>query len=253
MKIIIKGLAINYSDLGPAKTKTVLLLHGWGSNLHTFDNLAEKLKNDFRVVVLDFAGFGESELPREIWGVGEYANLVKSFLNKINIKPDFIIAHSFGGRVAIKLVGLGLCVPEKLVLIGAAGPKIELVGKQKIFSVLAKTFSWVLRLPIINRFRNKVRHKIYNHIGSTDYISAGPLQKIFIKVVNEDLTDLARNINRPTMLIWGDKDQDSPLATGKILNQLIKGSQLEVIPETGHFVHEEQAEVVGEIVTKFLK
>ena len=54
-----------------------------------------------------FRGQGnKSSDPKDPWGVPEYANLVKEFMNKLNIQKPHVIAHSFGGRVTIYLSSL---------------------------------------------------------------------------------------------------------------------------------------------------
>src|SRR3989338_7696853 len=116
---IVNNLAVEYIDEG--KGPILFLLHGWGDNLHTFDSLLAKLSASFRVVRLDLPGFGGSEAPEESWGVEEYAYFVKSFIEKLGIPSYIIIGHSFGGRIAIKGVGIGLLKPQKVVLISAAG------------------------------------------------------------------------------------------------------------------------------------
>jgi pimeloyl-ACP methyl ester carboxylesterase len=86
----------------------VLLLHGWGANLQTFDGLARPLAPTFRVVRLDLPGFGGTEQPPSDWHIADYAQFVSAFLQKLGVsQPACIIAHSFGGRVTIKGRGAG--------------------------------------------------------------------------------------------------------------------------------------------------
>ena len=80
MKIIVQNLATEYRDEGSGKT--LIFLHGWQSNLHTFDNLASPLKNYYRVVRLDLPGFGGSEMPKETWDLNKYILFVCDFIQK---------------------------------------------------------------------------------------------------------------------------------------------------------------------------
>src|SRR6476661_9108767 len=100
MNVIINGLLTNYMREG--KGSTILLLHGWADQSHTYDALTECLKKDYEVVRLDLAGFGGSQPPSEAWGLDEYAQYVGAFVEKIGISPIAIVGHSNGGAVSIK-------------------------------------------------------------------------------------------------------------------------------------------------------
>src|SRR6185436_3700921 len=99
MKSIVSGLATEHSENGVGPT--ILMLHGWGDSLHSFDILAQKLQG-YQIVRLDLPGFGNSELPRGIWDMERYAKFVKEFCEKMHIDPEFVVGHSFGGRILIK-------------------------------------------------------------------------------------------------------------------------------------------------------
>ncbi len=118
MKAIVEGLATEYTDEGHGQV--VLMLHGWGDNLHTFDPLLQFILK-YRVVRLDLPGFGNSEKPQDVWGVQEYANFVRAFCAKLDIVPEAILGHSFGGRIILKGVGTGVLSPQKIILIASAG------------------------------------------------------------------------------------------------------------------------------------
>ncbi len=113
MKVIVDNIAIESVDSGEGPV--ILMLHGWKDSLNTFDKLVPLLPG-YRVIRLDMPGFGASDAPRNAWGVGEYVDFVKAFIEKLNISPEIIVGHSFGGRIAIKGVGTGVLKPKMLVL-----------------------------------------------------------------------------------------------------------------------------------------
>src|ERR1043166_6772182 len=100
MKVIVKGIATEYRDEGSGPI--ILMLHGWGDSLHSFDMLAQRLDPDCRILRLDLPGFGQSETPRGAWTLADYAEFVKAFCEKIGLVPDFLVGHSMGGRIIIK-------------------------------------------------------------------------------------------------------------------------------------------------------
>ena len=98
----IDGLNINYLDYGNKNGKAIVLLHGWGQNIEMMNMLGKPFEKDFRIIVIDFPGFGNSDEPKEVMGVGEYTSVVEKMLIKLNIDSPILIGHSFGGRVAVK-------------------------------------------------------------------------------------------------------------------------------------------------------
>jgi pimeloyl-ACP methyl ester carboxylesterase len=243
-RLIVDGLDIEYLDRGTGQT--LLFLHGWGASAESFNALIEQFENK-RCITLSLPGFGKSELPKTDWGVLDYAVFTRKFLNKLNVKPDVIIAHSFGGRVAIKAVSSGILNPGKLVLIASAGMARK-SAKARIIGCIAKIFKIFTALPPGSFLRKHLRQII----ASKDYASTGPMRGTFIKVVNARLESDAKKITTPTLLIWGEKDKETPLSEGRELHTNIRGSQLEIIPDVGHFVFQGMPDIVARKIKNFL-
>jgi pimeloyl-ACP methyl ester carboxylesterase len=244
LRLIVDGHDIEYLDRGTGQT--LLFLHGWGADAESFNALIEQFK-DKRCIALSLPGFGRSELPKTDWRVLDYAFFARKFLNKLNVKPDVIIAHSFGGRIAIKAVSSGILNPGKLVLIASAGMARKSV-KARIAGSIAKIFRIFTALPPGSFLREYLRQTI----ASKDYANAGPMRGTFIKVVNERLENDAKKITTPTLLIWGEKDKETPLSEATELQKSIRGSRLEIIPGAEHFVFQEMPDVVSRKIKKFL-
>ncbi|MSU55711.1 MAG: alpha/beta hydrolase [Candidatus Taylorbacteria bacterium] len=250
MKVIINNLAIEYSDEGNGPV--MILLHGWMTSLHTFDALVVLLSGSFRMIRLDLPGFGGSEAPKEAWGVGEYVEFVKAFNEKLGITPEVLVGHSFGGRILLKGVSQGIFSAKKLIFVASAGIKTHQT-RAILFLVAAKIGKIALGfLP--SGIRERFRRKLYRMAGSTDYldVSSPMMKETFLRSTREDLTDFARNIRVPSLLIWGQNDLVTPLSDGKRLQSLILGSKLEVIRDARHFVHEEKPEIVASLIREFL-
>ena len=71
--------------------------------------------------------------------------------------------------------------------------------------------------------------------GSADYRNAGAMRPIFVKVVWEDQTDVARQIRCPVALIYGERDTETPPEIGERLAKLIPGATLKIIPGLDHY------------------
>ncbi|HSW37502.1 MAG TPA: alpha/beta hydrolase [Candidatus Saccharimonadales bacterium] len=250
MQVIVEQLLTHYDLKGEGKL--VLLLHGWGDNLHSFDDLKAKLSRQYQVVVLDLPGFGNSQPPLKVWGLDDYAKFVRQFLEKLGLpQPYAIIGHSNGGALAIRALATEELKAKRLVLIAASGIRNTQRFKKLSLKIVAKTGkATTFWLP--GRYRQVLRKKLYGTIGS-DMLVAPNLQETFKKTVRQDVRADAAKLKLPTLLIYGDQDQAVPLQDGQIYHRLIKGSELKVVEGAGHFAHHDQPEVVAKAIEEFLK
>ncbi len=154
----------------------------------------------------------------------DYIEDLREYFYKNNIKKPSCIAHSFGGRIAIKCAYYNQDFFDKIVLTGAAGLKpknnIKKSAKKVAFKLL-KTF-----LP-----KDKL---IYFY--SKDYLALNSvMRESFIKIVNEHLDYCLDKIENQTLIINGKKDRETPIYFAKRLNKGIKNSKLIFIENAGHF------------------
>lgn len=233
----IRNLNINYIQYGSGED--VVLLHGWGQNISMMDPLGKKLSNK-RITILDLPGFGSSEEPDFAYNIYDYMELLHDFLNSLNIDNPIIIGHSFGGRIAIYYAS---CYPtKKLVLFGSP---FKVHQNNSIKVKLLKSFKKI-------KFLNKFAEIMKNYIGSTDYKNAsGIMREVLVKTVNFDLTEFAKKIDVPTLLIWGENDNAVLVSEAKELEKLIKDSALIVLNGT-HYCYLENLNHVVSILEHFL-
>jgi pimeloyl-ACP methyl ester carboxylesterase len=246
MKVIVKGLATEYSDEGSGPV--LLMLHGWGDSLHSFDSLVHHL-GGYRIIRLDLPGFGNTELPRGEWDVGDYARFVAEFCSKLALQPQYLLGHSFGGRIIVKGMSNSILSAQKLTLIGSAGVADRPTVQNKAFMAIAKMGKLMLK-PFPKSWYLNLRRELYKVTGG-DYVSAGALSETFVNVINEDLSKDAPQISAPTLLIWGEDDLVTPVSEGKKLKHLIPNSELYVLPGAGHFVHQQKTDEVTVLIKKF--
>jgi len=251
MKVLVHDQLIEYKDEGSGRV--VVLLHGWGTNLGTFDQLASRLTQQFRVIRFDFPGFGQSPKPSDNWHVREYAQLTRDLLQKLKIDDiHAVIAHSFGGRVVIKGVSQGYLKPKNVVLIGAAGVKPRQSMMKNFYKGLAKVGKLVTSVPVLNKIQPMLRKRLYSAAGSTDYLQAHHMQQIFLNVINEDLLPEVSSITQPTLLLWGENDTETPLSDAHAMQGALSNGRLVVVPDAGHFVYTEAYDTVVQELEAFL-
>lgn len=251
MQLVVNALLTSYSVVGKGKQK-VLFLHGWGDQGKTFEMLAKDLvkSKKYTAILLDLPGFGGTQGPPKGWGLDDYANFINEFLEKTEHSPKIIIGHSNGGAIAIRGLSSGILSAEKLVLIASAGIRKSSTKKKLLLGVTKSAKLGTKLLP--NKLQQRIRQKLYSSIGS-DYLVVEEMQDTFKKIVATDVTQDAANLSLPVCLIYGEKDNSTPPEYGQAFKQLINNSQLSIIPQAGHFVHQEQVYKVSKIVQEFIK
>lgn len=256
MFIDINDLRINYIDEGEDNGRgVILLLHGWGSNITLFKNIVDMLSPYMRVVAPDMAGFGESDEPKKPWCVDDYVDFIGTFCKKLGITPTVVLGHSFGGRVIIKAVTREkpMLTPEKIILTDSAGIKHKQSMVSKIKTRTYKMGKAVMSTAPMKKLFPDAVENMRKKRGSADYLAASPVMRAtLVKVVNEDLTYLLPAIKQSTLLIWGDKDDATPLSDGVKMSELIPDSGLVTIEGAGHYAFLEGWFTFSRVLTSFL-
>ena len=239
MKITIQDININYIQYGEGKD--ILLLHGWGQNIEMMKPLGDSFCNHFRITILDFPGFGLSDEPKEAWNIDKYSEILEEFVKKVKIKKPIVIGHSFGGRVAIRFSARNNI--DKLILFGS-----PCVRNENDISLKVKLLKKLKRLPGLNSLGEYMKQ----FIGSRDYKAASPIMRqTLVEVVNEDLSKYAREIEEPTLLIWGENDTEAPVEEAKILEKMMIDAALIILPGT-HYAYLENLGRVVDILNHFI-
>lgn len=252
MKIQVKGMNINYIDCGEGKP--ILMLHGWGASAACFNGIIKFLSPHFRVIAPDFPGCGESDLPAEPMNNQDYADLVRDFISAVGIEDPIVFGHSHGGRVTLKMLENGYISPRKIVLFGSAGVVLPKPFKKRFKIATYKLIKKVLLLPGIRNFSGGLLDKTRKAFGSADYASANDvMRKTMVQVISEDLRHTFKDIKSSVLLIWGDQDNDTPLAAAKIMEAEMKDAGLCVIKGAGHYSYIDRPGEVMAILGSFLK
>ena len=238
----IDGINVNYIDFGNSKKDTIVLLHGWGQNIEMMKMLGEPFEKDFRIIAVDFPGFGLSDEPKDAIGVDGYTLIIEKLLKKLNIKDPILVGHSFGGRVSIKYASKNKV--KKLILLSPALRGHDKKGlKTKVLKSLKK-------VPVIKELEGWAK----NHIGSRDYKAASPIMKqVLVLTVNEDLSEDAKKIKVPTILIYGDMDLEVPYEDTKEYERLIEDCGLIIYEGCTHYAYLERLGQTINIINNFIR
>lgn len=238
----INGQVINFLDYGNKKGDSIVLLHGWGQNIQMMQMLGEPFKDKYRIIIVDFPGFGTSPEPKEVMDVDGYTKIIEELLKKLKVENPILIGHSFGGRVSVKYASRNKV--KKLILLSPA-----LRGHDKK-GLKTKVLKFMKTVPGIKNLESWAK----NHIGSRDYKAASPIMKqVLVKTVNEDLSSDAMKIKAPTILIYGDMDDEVPEEDTKEYEKLIDDCGLIMYEGCTHYAYLERLNQTINIIGNFIK
>jgi pimeloyl-ACP methyl ester carboxylesterase len=223
---------LSYELLHPSAERTILWLHGWGSNKELMKQAFGKLLPGWRHLYLDLPGFGKSPNDR-VLTTGDYAAIVRAFLAELGIEPAVVAGHSFGGKVAT------LLDPPCLVLLSSSGVLVP-----KPLSVRARIALFKLLKPL-------GLGKLRSLFASADVRGMNPgMYETFKGVVNEAFEENFSTVTGRALLFWGREDTATPLWTGERIAERI-GAEATLLPMEGDhyfFLQPANAERIAEAI-----
>jgi len=201
---------ISYKLCNKNQKKTVIFLHGWGSNKEIMHDSFAKYLNDFCLLFIDMPGFGNSSIEKPL-DTKEYADIINLFLESLHVRKSIIFGHSFGGKVAT------LMSPDILVLLSSAG-----ILNKKSFKIKAKIKIFKILKPFFGS-------KLYEIFATKDAEGLSQVMyETLKKVVDEDFSNIFADFKNRALIYWGKEDRAVPLSNAYAISSLIKNSKLRV-------------------------
>ena len=244
-----------YYELHGEGGEWLTLLHGWGGKCESWLPVTRDFADTHRILVLDFPGHGRSGEPPQPWGVPEYTRCLCALLDSLSIGKTDVMAHSFGGRVALMLAAEHPGRVGRMVLTGCAGLRPKSSGKKslksRVYRVLKGLVSVGEQCRLIDG--DKARERLIQRYGSEDYRALTPsMRATFNQVILQDLSPEVEKVKAPTLLIWGEKDTATPLWMGEYMRDHMPDAGLVVFEGGDHFAYLHQYDRFRVIARQFL-
>lgn len=235
--VTINGIRIRETIVGDGAP--VLLAHGWGASIELLDPLASRLRRlGYQCHLFDLPGFGQSDEPPAPFTIFDYAAFCLAYLDHHQLSDVNYFGHSLGGRIGLILGSDHSGRLRKLALSNSAGIKTEAAAHTRLRLRAYKSLRRSLDTVGAKSAAASLR-AIYNRrFGSEDYQNASPIMRqTLINIVNQDLLNQAQRVSVPTILIWGDEDQETPLWMGQKLEATIPDAALISHAGAGHYAY----------------
>jgi pimeloyl-ACP methyl ester carboxylesterase len=260
----IGGTELRIRDTGPKDAPALILLHGFGSSLETWEPWAKPLSVNYRVVRFDLPGCGLSEPDR----TGDYSDarsveLVKELMDRLGLESAALIGNSMGGRIAWRFAAAFPTRTRKLVLIspdGFASPGFP-YGKPPRVPVLLRLMKYFLPRPLLKmnlaaayadpaRLTEPVIDRYYDLMLAPG--DRGAMLDRMRQSVLEDPVPVLLHIRTPTLLLWGKQDRLIPFENAADYLASLPDASLVSFADLGHVPQEEAPAESLVPVEKFL-
>lgn len=232
------GGALVAETIGTRESEHLLFLHGWGVTRESLRGIAVLFEPTYRCHLIDLPGFGEAPAPPEDWDTIRYADLLQEYLFATVRGSVVLVGHSFGGRLAVRLAARRPPLLRGIVLMGVPGLPIPKPMGVRARRAGIRALRRVLRAasPVTGQ-RPLEWHG--QRFGSADYrAAAGSLRSVLVRTVNENLTDLARAVDCPALLLWGGDDRETPPALAREYARLLGSrAELHILPHKDHHLY----------------
>jgi 2-hydroxy-6-oxonona-2,4-dienedioate hydrolase len=253
----IDNLLVRYLDKNK-RGVPLLLLHGLGGSIESWNNNINFLSTKFRIIALDLPGFGLSDKPKISYSIKFYVNFLEKFIQRIKLNHLFIIGSSLGGHIAVEFTLKNRKMVDKLILLSPAGslPKSfkgtrEL--KRYIRIVNARSSEEISRILI--SIDNSMVNRSYAE-SMYERLSLPGAKQAFISALKgsaraQRYNNQLEKIDTSMLLIWGKKDRLIPL---KFIRPFMEhgNSRIIIIENCGHRPHVENPRLFNKVVKDFL-
>ena len=267
--IEVDGMNVHYRDEGTSSDSLpVVLIHGTGSSLHTFNDWTTQLKLEHRVIRMDLPAYGlTGAFPDRNYSMKNYVLFLKRFLKTLGVPKCVLGGNSLGGGIAWNFAVDYPEMVDKLILIDASGYPTEAKSVPLAFQIA--------QIPIINTLFTFItpkfiaRKSVENVYADKSKVSEalvdryfqltlrkGNRQAFIDKLIAHKEPSPYQNITQlkqKTLVLWGDKDELIPVDAAHNFDRDLSNSTLVILENSGHVPMEENPTESLAPVISFLK
>lgn len=253
--VSIDDMEVHFRDEGiKSDSLPIVLIHGTGASLHTFDEWTLELSKTRRVVRMDLPGFGlTGPFPDGQYSMDRYVAYIHSFLNSRQITKCVLGGNSLGGRVSWNFTVKYPELVDRLILIDASGypmkaKSVPIAFKVAGIPILNKALTFITpkfmaRSSLENVYadKSKVTDELVDRYFELT-LREGNRQGLVDRVTMKNDPDahlLIKKIQQPTLLMWGEEDLLVPLEIAQLFQKDLPNNTLVILKNAGHVPMEE--------------
>ena len=264
--IKVAGLRLHIRDTGPRDGPAVLLIHGFGSSLHTWEAWASLLEDRFRVVSLDVPGWGlTGPDPSGSYSDERSVAVVAALMDRLEIAQTAVVGSSMGGRIAWRFAAAKPARVSKLVLMAPDG--FASLGRG--YGQAPERLPWLMRLLPYTTPKPFLRMAMQNAYAAPDaltdavvgryhamLLAPGVRRAILDRILQTRLVPpepILATIRAPVLLLWGERDSAVPASHAVDYERALPDARTVILPGIGHVPMEEAPEASAQALRTFLE
>ena len=267
--VSVDGMEVHYRDEGALKDSIpIVLIHGTGSSLHTFNDWTSQLILDHRVVRMDLPAYGlTGPFPDRNYSIDNYVVFLKKFLTSLGIKKCVLAGNSLGGGIAWNFTIEYPEMVKDLILIDASGypseaNSVPLAFKIAQIPVVKNIFTFITprsiaKASVENVYvdKTKVTEELVDRYFELT-LRAGNRQAFVDRLsakMDTNAHQKIKLIEQRTLILWGEQDELIPLKMAQRFHNDLPNDTLIILKEVGHIPMEESPDQSLKPVISFLK
>lgn len=263
-----KPLSINYETVGSSSNPAIVFIHGWLTNLKTWEDYRDFSEKGYYIIIPDLRGHGNSSLAKDV-SIDALASDINALLEQLKVQKAILVGHSMGGMVSQAFYHK---YPEKVIALGLwdTGSRFGFgYGIGTLFyqiRILLAVFGMLLVYPITPLFmgilakswrigfKKMGKSELYRkYVGDVRSLKKKAVTRAVLALSSTNLTDKLKNIKVPTMILQGKADKyEVPIQAARILEKNIQNSKLYIVEKASHFAPIEQIDEVKKYFSEFL-
>jgi non-heme chloroperoxidase len=252
-------VTLHYAEKGDREAEAIIFLHGYSDSWFSFSRMLHLLSASYHAFALTQRGHGDSDKPECCYTVDDYAADVDAFMDALGIERATIVGASTGALFAQRVV---LSYPHRvrrLVLIAAQTPANEAISglREEVHA---------LEDPVPPEFARGFQESTIHHPVPEEFLARAVSESLKLPAhvwrdymeeailsIDRDYVVPLKDIDVPTLILWGEQDPLFPREEQERLAAAIPGATLKAYPETGHAAHWERPEWVVRDLEAFME
>lgn len=265
----ISGVNLHFVETG--KGPAILFLHGLGGSWRDWSANLPAFASNYRVMAMDFPGFGQSDKPEVRYSIEWLTDVVESFLREQEINQVNLVGHSMGGVVALNVASQPESRVKNLVIIDAVGigNKSEFLAYAMSKKIMGPDTEWepvenflqsqfrAMADDLIEKQKPQTARELFESlripITGQPLVPMTPEVQMTASIFDFDIRPKLASIQQPTLILWGAKDPVASPQDASFLHTKIHSSILIFFPNSAHSPMMENPSLFNQELRKFLQ
>jgi 3-oxoadipate enol-lactonase len=261
LTLTVNNITVSYIDEGPTNSPTIIFIHGFPLNKWMWENQIEILRENYRVIVYDIRGHGNTDAGNDNYSIELFVNDLLSLMDALKIKKAILCGFSMGGYIALNAIEN---YPERFdaLLLCDTNCAADLPeAKEKRMKTIE-----LIKEKGLDQYAEESLKKLFAPISFSKHIKEiAIVREMIMKTSRQSLyktlhalaerTETCTNVHKvkvPVLIMVGKEDEITPPDVALVMHEKIKGSIIHIIDHAGHLSNMENPKEFNNQISGFL-